>query len=33
MTIGLIFVRMLINGELSVIKLREYGNFKKILTQ
>lgn len=33
MTISLIFVRMLINGELSVIKLREYGNFKKILTQ
>ncbi|MDD5021372.1 MAG: cobalamin-dependent protein [Endomicrobiaceae bacterium] len=33
MTIILIFVKMLVNGELSVIKLREYGNFKKILTQ
>lgn len=33
LTISLIFVKMLVNGELSVIKLREYGNFKKILTQ
>lgn len=33
MTISLIFVKMLIKGEISVIKLREYGTFKKILTQ
>ncbi|MDD3065060.1 MAG: cobalamin-dependent protein [Endomicrobiaceae bacterium] len=33
MTISLIFVKMFVNGELSAVKLREYGTFKKILTQ